>query len=390
MLRSHLPHTLANTSASSSSISPPFSGTRFAQAAQAAEGASRARAFLKRRPAEYEPLLEQRFVGRSAAIQRVRQEIMRFGPIELPVVIFGESGTGKELVAQALHEASGRSGDLIAVNCGALPRELIESELFGHERGAFTGAQRRYLGCFGEADGGTLFLDEIAELPLELQPRLLRALENRAIRPVGAPREHPVDVRVVAATHRDLLQAVRTGRFRADLYYRLCALEIVIPPLRERPRDIPQLVRHFLAAQNSLGAGFHISDEELAPLLECAWPGNVRQLRHAVLRAVHLGGHELCAEDIVQSAHASHGQRGPALLPAGHSLLLAGQSFAEIERQVFQQALAQTGGNCRAAAELLQVPKSTLHDKLRRLGITPSRRGRPVLTDAKEGFREND
>jgi DNA-binding NtrC family response regulator len=307
-------------------------------------------------------------------MQKLRQQIKRFAAAPLPVVVFGESGTGKELVARALHAASGRRGSLITVNCGALPRELIESELFGHERGAFTGAQRRHLGCFGEADGGTLFLDEVGELPLELQPRLLRALENRAIRPVGAAREHPVDVRIVAATHRDLELAVLEGRFRADLYYRLCALEIAIPPLREHPEDIPLLVRHFLDAAPSDRHRCSISDEELEPLLRYPWPGNVRQLRHAVLRAVHLCGPELYARDLLSSPRSRAGLFCASTGEATRGGFLRGRSFADIERQVYVQALAQAGGSCRAAAVLLGVPKSTLYDKLRRLGLCRSRR----------------
>jgi len=307
---------------------------------------------------EKSPLL----LGDSAAMVHVRQQIERFAPTGLPVLILGESGTGKELVARSLHEQSGRRGDLIAVNCGALPRELIESELFGHERGAFTGAQRRHLGCFGEADGGTLFLDEVAELPLELQPRLLRALESRAIRPVGSSRELPVDVRIVAATHGDLQAAVARGTFRADLYYRLCGLEIVTPPLRKRAADIPLLVRHFLGELGGTVLPREIADAELAVVMRRPWPGNVRQLRHAVLRAAHLAtGPRLLASDLV-------GESAEATGPEG-AVQLRGRRFADLEREIYVAALAQTGGNCRAAAELLAVPKSTLHDKLRRLGI---------------------
>ena len=301
-------------------------------------------------------------LGDSAAMVRVRQQIERFAPTGLPVLILGESGTGKELVARSLHEQSGRRGDLIAVNCGALPHELIESELFGHERGAFTGAQRRHLGCFGEADGGTLFLDEVAELPLELQPRLLRALESRAIRPVGSSRELPVDVRIVAATHGDLQAAVARGTFRADLYYRLCGLEIVTPPLRQRAADIPLLVRHFLGELGGTVLPREIADAELAVVMRRPWPGNVRQLRHAVLRAAHLAtGPRLLASDLVGESAEVTGPEG--------AVQLRGRRFAELEREIYVAALAQTGGNCRAAAELLAVPKSTLHDKLRRLGI---------------------
>jgi DNA-binding NtrC family response regulator len=252
---------------------------------------------------------------------------------------------------------------LIAINCGALPRELVESELFGHERGAFTGAQRRHLGCFGEADGGTLFLDEVGELPLELQPRLLRALESRTIRPVGSSREVPVDVRIVAATHRDLAAAVNQGSFRVDLYYRLCGLEITTPPLRQRPQDIPQLVRHFLGELSGHLPRCEMADAELAAVARHPWPGNVRQLRHAVLRAAHLAGPQLRASDLLGEGEPT------VVLPAEGPVQLRGRRFVDIEREVYVAALAQTRGNCRAAAELLSLPKSTLHDKLRRLGI---------------------
>ncbi|MFO0573612.1 MAG: sigma 54-interacting transcriptional regulator [Polyangia bacterium] len=316
-------------------------------------------------------------IGDSPAMAAVRQRIERFAPTLLPVLIAGESGTGKELVARSLHEQSGRPGALIVVNCGALPRELIESELFGHERGAFTGAQRRHLGCFGEADGGTLFLDEIGELPLDLQPRLLRALESRAIRPVGAAREVAVDVRLVAATHRDLLRLVAAGHFRADLYYRIAGLEIAVPPLRARPADVPLLVRHFLAAPPA-PPGCTIDDEELDRVARHPWPGNVRQLRHAVLRAVHLGGPRLCAADLLdEPLHAAASARSS---PGGADTVpVLGRRFIDIERDIYVHALSQTGGNRRAAAELLEIPKSTLHDRLRRLGIRLQRDATPCL-----------
>ncbi len=331
---------------------------------------------------------QDELIGDSHAMQQVRQQVQRFAASDVPVLILGESGTGKELVARAVHRHSGRSGPLLAINCGALPRDLIESELFGHERGAFTGAQKRHLGCFGEAHGGTLFLDEIGELPLELQPRLLRALENRTIRPVGATKEVAVDVRIVAATHRNLAQLVHEGRFRADLYYRLCGFEIVVPALRERRQDIPLLLRHFLlqAEGQGLPAVKPPSEADLARLQRDPWPGNVRELRAAVLRAVHLCGTQLMAADILPAARrlASHpADAGPDLAPqASPSPVAAGLPdglvFADIERQIYLRALSQSGGSCRKAAELLALPKSTLHDKLRRLGIATGRMRAPA------------
>jgi DNA-binding NtrC family response regulator len=320
-------------------------------------------------------------LGESAVMQAVRERIERFASGGLPVLILGESGTGKELVARSLHERSGRRGSLIVVNCGALPRELIESELFGHERGAFTGAQRRHLGCFGEADGGTLFLDEIGELPLELQPRLLRALESRAIRPIGSAREVPVDVRLVAATHRNLRRLVAEGRFREDLYYRLVGLEIAVPPLRARPADVRQLVHHFLAMQP---VPCSIDERELAKVAAHPWPGNVRQLRHAVLRAVHLGGPELTADDLIGD-EAPGPAAASAASAADETVPVLGRRFVDIERDVYVHALAQTGGNRRAAAELLQIPKSTLHDRIRRLGIRLERDAVPRIDEDQAG-----
>lgn len=334
-----------------------------------------------------DPSEPDELIGHSHAMQHVRQQVLRFAGSGLPVLILGESGTGKELVARALHRHSARPGPLIAVNCGALPRELIESELFGHERGAFTGAQKRHLGCFGDAQGGTLFLDEIGELPLELQPRLLRVLENRTIRPVGATREHEVDVRIVAATHRNLEQAVHEGRFRADLYYRLCGLEIEVPPLRARSQDIPLLLRHFAKQAERQG---HPSvtlphDIDLGLLQRDPWPGNVRELRAALLRAVHLQGPQLSALDLLPTSRRPTRPGGappaeaqptdsPHPIAAVPFVPPASLVFADVERQALLHALSQAGGNGRVAAELLHMPKSTLYDKLRRLGIHTNRR----------------
>ena len=305
-------------------------------------------------------------IGQSPAMVRLREQIGRFAPSPLPVLVLGESGTGKELVAKALHIESGRRGELLTVNCGALPRELIESELFGHERGAFTGADRRHLGCFGEANGGTLFLDEIGELPLELQPRLLRALESRTIRPVGASREVPIDVRIIAATHRDLQQAVHKGLFRHDLYYRLAGLTMDIPPLRQRPTDIAVLARHFLHEAASELPGLSMADDELDLLARDEWPGNVRELKMALLRAGHLHGPVLLAKDVLAD-------RSRVTAQTDDQVHVRGRRLIDIERDILRAALRHAGGNQRAAAELLDLPKSSLSDRLRRLGIATKR-----------------
>jgi two-component system response regulator HydG len=227
-----------------------------------------------------------RVVARSAPMQAVMRRAARIAPSEAPVLLHGESGTGKEVVARALHAASGRDGRFVAVNCAALPAELLESELFGHARGAFSGAVAARRGLFEEASGGTLFLDEIAEIPLPLQAKLLRALQDGEIRRVGENEVHPVDVRVVAATNRRLEDAVSAGTFRADLYYRLKVFGLSIPPLRERPADILPLADALLQ-QLRPGASFSPAAEQA--LLAHSWPGNVRELMNAVRHAAVLG-----------------------------------------------------------------------------------------------------
>ena len=299
-------------------------------------------------------------VGSSAVMQRVRASITKLAPTGLPVLIVGETGTGKELVARALHDESGRTGPFIALNCGAIATELVESELFGHERGAFTGANQKRAGVFQEADGGTLFLDEIGELPLAMQPRLLRALEVGAVRAVGATRELRVTVRVVAATHVDLELAVRTGRFREDLYYRLDGAVITTPPLRARPSDIPELAIQLLKDDR---AAARLDETAMAALVQHGWRGNVRELRNVLRRAAALSGPVIGADDLALKP----GQSGPARGPA-QSLLLGGR-FLDLERAILEHALSSAGGNKRAAAQALGIPKSTLCDKAKRYGI---------------------
>ncbi len=300
------------------------------------------------------------FVGNAACMLQLYDLIERAADSPHAVLITGESGTGKELVAHALHRLSGREA-FVTVNCGALPEQLLESELFGHEKGAFTGADRTKEGLFQVADRGTLFLDEIAELPIALQPKLLRALEQSEVRRVGSTVARTVDVRVMAATNRDLEAEVTSGRFRDDLFWRLNVLTVDVPPLRERTGDIADLARSFLPpAAPGADPGYDFSPEALALLTSYAWPGNVRELRNAVLRAAILA-----EPPEIRSEHL------PARIRTGGetSALLAGAArqklpLEELERLYILQILRQTGGNKSKAAEVLGLDRKTLYRKL--------------------------
>ncbi|HET9982450.1 MAG TPA: sigma-54 dependent transcriptional regulator [Longimicrobiales bacterium] len=302
-------------------------------------------------------------VAASRPMQEIFQLLARAAQSRHPLLITGESGTGKELIAREIHRASGR-GDFVAINCAALPENLLESELFGHERGAFTGADREKPGLFEAADGGTLFLDEIAELPLPLQPKLLRALEQGEVRRVGSTKPRAVDVRIVAATNRDIEDEAHEGRFRDDLFWRLNVLHIHVPPLRERPADIPLLAEHFLARAAVDGGAPHtpraIAAEAMALLTAYPWPGNVRELRNAIERAATLAHtDEIRAEDLP-----------PRIREAGWSASLVadasgkGLSLRELERAYIAEVLRQTGGNKSRAAEILGLDRKTLYRKL--------------------------
>jgi DNA-binding NtrC family response regulator len=305
--------------------------------------------------------LDAEIVGESAPMQSMRAEIARYAIVPIPVLILGDTGTGKELVARALHDQSGRKGAFVPVNCGSLPKELIESELFGHERGAFTGADTRRRGLFQEADGGTLFLDEIGELPELLQTRLLRVLENGVVRPVGATREHVVNVRVVAATHVDLRRAVASGRFRNDLYYRLNAASVHTPPLRSRRSDIPLLVERIMQDEAAIGHRCRVSAEAMDMLMEHDWPGNVRELKNVLTRAAALGSNVLQPADL---------RLGDAALVVDDDVVtIGGQKYTQIEREILSRAVRRCDGNQRAASAALGIPRSTLNDKLRRYRI---------------------
>ncbi len=308
-------------------------------------------------------------VGGSEALQAVLAQVRKVAPQKTTVLITGESGTGKELVARAIHDLSPRAAaPFVAVNCGAIPGELLESELFGHARGAFTDAVRAKKGLAAEADGGTLFLDELGELPLPLQVKLLRFLQEEEVRPVGDTRSVKVDVRVVAATARDLAEMVKQGRFREDLYWRLAVLGIRLPALRERPGDVAALTEHFLRRFAPLRpdlAGLRFGAEALAALAAHRWPGNVRELMHAVERAVVLAeGPEVREEDLPEAVRVPEASGAP---PPGD--LSVKRGTRALEERLIREALARTGGNRTRAAELLELSYRALLYKIKEYGV---------------------
>jgi two-component system response regulator AtoC len=315
-------------------------------------------------------------VGDGEVMQRLRGTIERVAATRSTVLILGESGTGKELVARAIHDASPRRGRrFVAVNCAAIPAALLESELFGHRRGAFTDAVRDKSGLFEDADGGTLFLDEIGELPLALQAKLLRVLQDGEIRRVGDTASLRVDVRLIAATLRDLADDVREGRFREDLYYRLNVLPVAIPPLRERTEDIPALARFFAqrhSARHQLGE-VELSDVAIEALARQPWPGNVRELENVIERAVVLAdvptrGRDARVIDIDYLGTVMNVQAPPPAAGAGG--LSIKKATREIEQDLIRRALGATQGNRTNAAKLLEISHRALLYKMKEYGIT--------------------
>jgi two-component system NtrC family response regulator len=300
-------------------------------------------------------------VGKCQQMQSLCEVIKRVSPMPSTVLVEGESGTGKELAARAIHETSGRSGSFVPVNCGAMTAELLESELFGHVKGAFTGAYLSRDGLFTYADGGTLFLDEIGEMPLSMQAHLLRALEERTIRPLGSNREVPVDVRIIAGSNRDLEQEVRKGNFREDLYYRLNVLSLRIPPLRERKEDIPLLVEHFVVILSAeLGIMQPLLEEgDLASLMDYDWPGNVRELKNVIERCLLLNK----SPSLCLMGSESAGRQAAPLGPSKTMQLKA------IEKQHILKVLDLEGGNKSAAARLLGISRKTLERKTQAWGV---------------------
>ena len=307
-------------------------------------------------------------VGQSAAMRKVCDLVVRIADSQASVLLTGESGTGKEVIANAIHAQSQRAqGAFVAVNCAAMPEALLESELFGHAKGAFTDAREARSGLFAQARGGTLFLDEIGDMPLSLQPKLLRALQERKVRPVGGNAEFAIDVRIVAATNRDLEEAIEQKRFREDLYFRLNVVHIPIPPLRSRASDILPLAQHFLRvfAERAQRAVSEVSPQAAQKLVAYSWPGNVRELQNCIERAVALARFEAIVVDDLpekirnyQASHVVVASDDPAeLVP-----------MEEVERRYALRVLEAVSGNKAAAARILGIERKTLYRKLERWG----------------------
>src|ERR1051325_5992568 len=316
-------------------------------------------------------------IGTSAAMEELRAMIARVAPTETRVLITGESGTGKELVASAIHRQSAREAKpFVTVNSAAIPRDLVESEMFGHERGAFTGATERRLGRFELADGGTLFLDEVGDLGLDAQAKLLRVLESGVVQRVGGERPFAVDVRVIAATNKELDQAVKRNQFREDLWFRLNVLPIHIPPLRERPEDVPPLVKHFAARFAArLGRPARFDAGALPLLAAYDWPGNVRELANIIERMAILSNAQvITADDVARVLPGSVAPVAAASQPRPHGAwqdIALAETRDQYERELIAKALSAAKGNVAEAARRLQTDRANLYRRMRRLGIEP-------------------
>jgi DNA-binding NtrC family response regulator len=330
-------------------------------------------------------------VVRSAQMERVMKTIARLGPYKATVLVYGESGTGKELVARALHTLGPvPKGPFVTFNCSNLLESLAESQLFGHVRGAFTDAREDALGYFRSANGGSLFLDEIGELPLRLQPKLLRAVETHEVQPVGSAQSYKVDIRLIAATNRDLRAMVKAGTFRADLYYRLSATAITVPALRERRDAIEALVAHFVDHYNRLFGKQvrRISRRALAALQSHDWPGNVREFAHAIQSAVMLTDNDAIDEDLFpehldqrealeQETDSKPGEEPAAMRkrPLEGALLSLDAAIESASKTALVRALREAGGNCHRAAQLLGVSRYTVYRMIARYGMARRMRG---------------
>lgn len=308
-------------------------------------------------------------IGVSSKMEEVRDFIRTVAPTDETVLIFGETGTGKEVVARQIHGQSKRhAGPFVAMNAACVPRELFESELFGHKRGSFTGAQRDRDGLFREAEGGTLFIDELAELPLESQAKLLRAIETKSIRPVGESGEVAVDVRIIAATNRDLWAETQLGNFREDLYFRLQVFPVMVEPLRERPQDIEPLAQHLLMRLGK--SDLHLGSESLAALREYDWPGNVRELLNVLRRASLFAISEVIDPDLIRRMiAASVFGNARETLPQSPDTDSRNTNLAEMERGHIERVLREMDGNVTRAAAALGIDRRTLQRKLRAYGM---------------------
>lgn len=305
-------------------------------------------------------------VGTSPAMQQLFESIRQVAPEKATVLIVGETGTGKELVARAIHAGSPRSNGLfVAVNCAAIPHEMLESELFGHEKGAFTGAIKERIGKFELADGGTLFLDEITEMPMALQAKLLRALQENIIERVGGNRPIAVDIRIVAATNRDPREAIKDGKLREDLYYRLNVFRIDLPALKARKSDIPKLAQHFLAKRR-----VDISPEAIDALTRYDWPGNVRELENVLERAAIISGNQTVLPKHLPTEMVSHAPARVSEPSATVNSLALPPAIEALERQLITEALAATQGNKSKAAKLLEISERSLWYKLSQYQMT--------------------
>jgi len=330
---------------------------------------------LENRRLTVEKLLGRSIIAESPGMQQLLQQVERIAPRDITVLVRGETGTGKELIASLLHAQSRRaSGPLVRFNCAAVPRELAEAELFGHTRGAFTGAHQSRPGFFAQAHGGTLVLDEVGELPGSLQPTLLRALQEGEIQPVGAGRVERVDVRVIANTNRDLATDASEGRFRQDLYFRLAVVELVVPPLRERREDIPALAREFsrIYGERFGRPEFQLSPVDLQQLVSAEWPGNVRQLENTIAQMVALGDRPRLSRAETRGGPSAEPQRPPNS-PEGLSLR---EQVEALERGLINRTLAAVAGNQSEAARRLGLSRGSLIDRMHKYGLLQGRRTR--------------
>jgi transcriptional regulator with PAS, ATPase and Fis domain len=323
-------------------------------------------AFLRERVTTEENL--DGMIGTSANIQDVLRMISRLKDTRTPVLISGESGTGKELAARAIHfRGSMAKTPFVAVDCGSLVPTLMESELFGYEKGAFTGATKTKAGLFQAANGGAIFLDEIGELPLEMQAKLLRVLQEKEVRPVGSNQNVSVDVRVIAATNRDLEAAYRAGTFRKDLYFRLNVVTVHLPPLRERRSDIPVLVHHFLE-RYAQGAHIQVTAAAMNSLLHYDWPGNIRELENCIARGVTLGDRKTI--DLVDLPPAIRSEQSDSIVSASpDSTSLSTTALSEMERMTILRVFEQANGDKALAGKMLGISRATLYRKLKRYNL---------------------